>query len=163
MQALETFREDMQCEAERLLAFAKAEEEIQVAVSERRWEALETLILKLRKQSELVNEAEDRRFNSFALLKAELGLPANIGFLRLLPMIPEDKRQSLSESYRQLKVAVYAVKAATLRLNYYFQSVSETLQKILQELLPHRKGKLYAPNGKTAEPLVDNLIVNHSL
>jgi len=163
MQAIKNFIEDMQCEAERLLAFAKAEEEIQVAVSERRWEALETLIVKLRKQSELVNEAEDRRFNSFELLKAELGLAANISFFRLLPLIPEAERQGLSESYRQLKVAVYAVKSATLRLNYYFQSVSDTLQKILQELLPHRKGKLYARNGKTTEPLVDNLIVNHSL
>jgi hypothetical protein len=55
------------------------------------------------------------------------------------------------------------VKGATLRLSYYFQSLSDTFKKVLEELFPHRKGKLYTRNGKPTKTIDDTLILNKSL
>lgn len=163
MQELSDFIEDMNNEAGLLLSFSLLEEEMQRAVSEKRWDSLESIILRLRKKSDLVNRAEEQRVKSFEICKASLGAPENTGFFRLLPLIPDEKRRIVTESYRKLKIAVYSVKNATLRLSYYFQSVSETLKTVLSELFPHRKGKIYARNGKATETIDTTLILNKSL
>ena len=163
MNDLSIFIEDMNQEAGLLMSFSNIEEEMLNSISERRWEGLESIIIRLRKKSDLLNQAEDKRVQSFELLKTSLGLPTSAGFFKILPLVKEEKRSGLMESYRKLKLAVYSVKGATLRLSYYFQSLSDTVKKVLGELFPHRKGKLYTQTGELTKTIDDTLVLNKSL
>ena len=163
MEELSALIQDMNAEAGLLIHYARLEEELQRAVADRKWDQLENLILKLRKKSDLVNQAEDKRALSFEGLKSALGVPADTGFFKVLPLFGDEHRSLLTESYRKLKIAVYSVKSATLRLSYYFQSVSDTVKDVLAELFPHRKGRMYARNGKVAETIDHTLVLNKSL
>jgi hypothetical protein len=163
MQELENFIQSMKDEAGLLITFAALEEEMQRLVGERRWDGLEGVILRLRKKNDLVDKAEERRVRFFHMLKVVVGIPEDASFFKLLPFIPEESRRTLTEAYRKLKLAVYAVKGATIRLSYYFQSYSETVKKVMGEIFPHRKGKLYAQNGRPTGTIDDRLVLDKQL
>jgi hypothetical protein len=163
MNDLAVFIQDMNEEAGLLMSFSIIEEEMLKAISERRWDGLESIIIRLRKKSDLLNQAEDKRVQSFELLKTNLGVPSSAGFFKILPIVKDEKRAQMTESYRKLKLAIYSVKGATLRLSYYFQSLSETFKKVMGELFPHRKGKLYTRTGKLTKTIDDTLVLNKSL
>ncbi|MBN2351864.1 MAG: hypothetical protein JXD23_04775 [Spirochaetales bacterium] len=160
MHELENFIQSMKDEAGHLISFASLEEEMQRLVGERRWDGLENAILRLRKKSDAVDRSEEERVRSFQMLKVALGIPDNAGFFKLLPFIQEENRRTLTEAYRKLKLAVYAVKGATLRLSYYFQSYSETVKKIMGEIFPHRKGKLYSHTGRPTGTIDERLVLD---
>ncbi|MBN1525919.1 MAG: hypothetical protein JW904_15680 [Spirochaetales bacterium] len=163
MQEITVFMEDMIQEAELLSGFATLEEEMQGIVREKQWDKLEETILRIRKKSEMLDKAEEKRIQSFDELKAALGVPADVSFFGILPMVGEDIRLPLSEAYRKLKVAVYSVKGATLRLSYYFRSISETLKGVLAEIFPHRKGTMYSHNGKVSKMSDASMILDKRL
>jgi hypothetical protein len=54
---------------------------------------------------------------------------------------------------------VIRVKASAGLLNYYVQSMSEALRQILEELFPHRKGKMYSRTGKPKEAGDESLML----
>ncbi len=163
MQEVAEFIRCMKEEATLLAAFAGLEEEMQRLVSDHRWDGLETIIQRLRQKSDLVNRSEEERERSFHVLKIALGVPEDVSFFKMLPFVPDEKRRVITDAYRKLKLAVYAVKGATLRLSYYFQSYSDTVKKVLGELFPHRKGKLYSQTGQPTATIDDALVLNKSL
>jgi hypothetical protein len=163
MHELESFIQAMKDEAGLLISFAGLEEEMQRLVSERRWDGLEGVILRLRKKSDLVDKAEEERVHSFQMLKLALSIPEDASFFKLLPFISDEKRRWMTDAYRKLKLAVYAVKGATLRLSYYFQSYSETVKNVMGEIFPHRKGKLYAQNGRPTKTIDERLVLDKRL
>ncbi len=163
MQEVTEFIRCMKEEATFLAGFAGLEEEMQRLVSDRRWDGLEAIILRLRKKSDLVNRSEEERERSFHVLKIALGIPDDVTFFKILPFVPEGSRRLMTDAYRKLKLAVYAVKGATLRLSYYFQSYSETVKKVMGELFPHRKGKLYSHTGKPTGTIDDSLVLDKRL
>ena len=69
MQELDNFIQSMKDEAGHLISFAGMEEEMQRLVVERKWDGLESTIVRLRKKSELVDRAEDGRVRSFQILQ----------------------------------------------------------------------------------------------
>jgi hypothetical protein len=163
MREITEFIRCMKDEATLLAGFAGLEEEMQRLVSDRRWDGLEAVILRLRKKSDLVNRSEEERVRSFHVLKIAIGIPEDVSFFKTLPFVPEENRRVLTEAYRALKLAVYAVKGATLRLSYYFQSYSETVKKVMGELFPHRKGRLYSFTGQPTRTIDDSLVLDKSL
>ena len=163
MREVAEFIRCMKEESTLLAGFAGLEEEMQRLVSDRRWDGLESIIQRLRKKSDLVNRSEEERERSFHVLKISLGVPEDVGFFKVLPFVPEEQRRMMTDAYRKLKLAVYAVKGATLRLSYYFQSYSETVKKVMGELFPHRKGKLYSHTGQPTATIDDALVLNKSL
>jgi hypothetical protein len=163
MHELENFILAMKDEAALLITFAGMEEEMQRLVGERHWDSLESNILRLRKKTDAIDKAEEERVHSFQMLKVVVGIPEDASFFKLLPFIPEEKRRNMTEAYRNLKLAVYAVKGATLRLSYYFQSYSETVKKVMGEIFPHRKGKMYSQNGRPTKTIDERLVLDKQL
>jgi hypothetical protein len=155
MHELENFILAMKDEAALLITFAGMEEEMQRLVGERHWDSLES--------TDAIDKAEEERVHSFQMLKVVVGIPEDASFFKLLPFIPEEKRRNMTEAYRNLKLAVYAVKGATLRLSYYFQSYSETVKKVMGEIFPHRKGKMYSQNGRPTKTIDERLVLDKQL
>jgi hypothetical protein len=163
MKELKLFVRDMQKEAALLKEFARLEDEMQVCAGEKRWEDIEGIIGRLRENSQTLNSIEENRWSSFDAVKIRLGIARDAGFLSLLPLVPAEVREELLSTYRKLKVAVYSVKGATTRLTYYFKSMEESFRKVMGELFPYRKGRLYAKDGKPTKVPADALLLNKHL
>jgi AAA+ ATPase superfamily predicted ATPase len=73
--------------------------------------------------------------------------------------LPAAERDELFALYRQLRLALIRVKGNAGLLGFYLRSLSETLQKVLEELFPHRKGRIYSRSGKAREAEDDSLVV----
>ena len=100
-----------------------------------------------------------------AILEAVMKLQRSIqageqeGFTEIVAHLPAEDRDELLTLYRHLKASVIRVKASAGLLNYYVQSMSEALRQILEELFPHRKGKMYSRTGKPQEPGDESLML----
>ncbi|MEJ2663809.1 MAG: hypothetical protein P8107_07170 [Spirochaetia bacterium] len=163
MKELKLFIKDMQNEAALLKEFAELEDQMQLCAGENRWEDIERVIGELKGKAGTLNSIEECRCASFDALKKKLGLPCETGFLKLLPIVPVTERERLLSAYRKLKVAVFSVKGATTRLTYYFRSMEGSFKKVLGELFPHRKGKIYSKDGRPKKVPDDALLLNKHL
>ncbi len=163
MKELKLFIKDMKAEAALLNSFARLEDEMQILAGNKKWEGIEPVIQNLRDRSHKLNNIEENRCASFRALKQKLGAPLDATFLKILPLLPVEARDELLTTYRELKIAVFSVKGATARLTYYFRSIEESFKKVLGELFPHRKGKIYAKDGKAKKVPDDTLLLNKQL
>jgi hypothetical protein len=163
MKELKLFIKDMKAEAAVLKSFARLEDEMQNLAGNKKWESIEPVIQNLQDKAQKLNKIEDNRCASFRALKQKLGAPADATFLKILPLIPSEKRDELLKAYRELKIAVFSVKGASARLTYYFKSIEQSFKKVLGELFPHRKGKIYAKDGRAKKVPDDTLLLNKHL
>ena len=163
MKELQLLIKGMEKEAVLLKGFARLEDEMQVLAAAKKWEEMEAVILSLREDALKLDELEKTRCEAYSAVKAELGLPEDAEFLSILPSVPSEYNDDLLSAYRKLKVAVIQVKGATTRLTYYFKAIEESFKKVLGELFPHRKGKIYAKDGRAKKVLDDALLLNKHL
>ncbi len=109
-----------------------------------------------------IEEAEKVRSRSFTSLVSSLGAPQGAGFHDVILRVPVEERNALYESWRGLKISVFRLKTATGRLRYASESMAETLNRLLEAVLPHRRGKIYTRHG-TASGAVGSLLVDQEL
>jgi hypothetical protein len=163
MKELKLFIQDMEKEAELLKAFARLEDEMQLLVAVKKWEEMEAVILNLRQKTLELDKLEQARCASFQTVKQKLGTAEDTAFLQILPLVTPELSAELLTAYRKLKVAVVQVKGATTRLTYFFKAIEESFKKVLGELFPHRKGKIYAKDGRPKKAALDSLLLNKHL
>ncbi|MBN1835093.1 MAG: hypothetical protein JW820_04525 [Spirochaetales bacterium] len=162
-------KQAMRAEAQVLNEFAAGQKRLQELIGKRQWTRVETEIEELKCLSSRAEALEDGRHAAYRALKTELGMgeaadPAAGGggapsFEEVVTRLPAGERDELFALYRQLKLEVIRVKGNAGLLGYYLRSLSGTLQKVLEELFPHRKGRLYSRSGKTREAGDDSLVV----
>jgi hypothetical protein len=109
-----------------------------------------------------IEEAEQARNRAFASLVSGLGAPPGAGFHDVILRVPVSERTALYESWRGLKISVFRLKTATGRLRYSSETMAETLNRILEQALPHRRGKIYTRHG-TASGAMGSLLVDREL
>jgi hypothetical protein len=132
--------------------FADLQKGLQLAISKRKWTELNKEIDSLRQLAEKIETLEEDRIQAYQTLKSSLQVDDKESFTEIVSRLPAKDRDELLGLYRHLKAAVIRVKASAGLLNYYVQSMSEALRQILEELFPHRKGKMYSRTGKPKEP-----------
>jgi hypothetical protein len=84
-------------------------------------------------------------------------------FEELLTRLPPEDRDELFGLYRQLKLAVIRVKGNAGLLGFYLRSLSGTVQKVLEELFPHRRGTIYSRSGKSRDAGEDSMVVHRHI
>lgn len=159
-------------EAQVLTEFAAGQKRLQELIGKRQWTRLDGQIEELKSLASRAETLEEQRHSSYRQLKADLGLgdepPGRAGeaaggiarrFEDVVTRLPGPERDELFALYRQLKLAVIRVKGNAGLLGFYLRSLSGTLQKVLEELFPHRKGRIYSRSGKTRETGDDSLVV----
>jgi len=156
-------------EAQVLTEFAAGQKRLQELIGKRQWTRLEGQIEELKSLASRAETLEEQRHSSYRQLKADLGLsdepPGKAGagdagrFEDVVTRLAGPDRDELFALYRQLKLAVIRVKGNAGLLGFYLRSLSGTLQKVLEELFPHRKGRIYSRSGKTRETGDDSLVV----
>lgn len=154
---------DLELEAELFCSFARLENEIQNTVAEQNWSNLDNLLSRLEKRAEVINKIEEKRIVSFQALREKLGISEDMPFSRFISNVPDDYRDNLTEAYRSLETAICRVKGATARLGYYFKSLAGSLNRMLSEIFPYKKGKIYCRKGKLKKTADDSMVLNQSI
>ena len=154
-----TLKRTLRAEARSLKDFAELQKGMQLAISKRQWTELAKEIEALRQLAEKIETLEEDRIEAYQILKSSLQADGEESFTQIVSRLPAKDRDELLALYRHLKAAVIRVKASAGLLNYYVQSMSDALRQILEELFPHRKGKMYSRTGKPKEPGDESLML----
>ena len=109
--------------------------------------------------AEEIVEADSARDEAFMLLRGAMNLPRETTFSALMPALPEEARGQLEDGWRRLRVSVVRLKTATGRMRYSAEALADALNRILEQIFPYRKGKIYSrrgtPTGVSGALLVD--------
>jgi hypothetical protein len=77
--------------------------------------------------------------------------------------VPPHQREEISRLHREIKKKLLTIKSLSTGLIYYFACMQESIAQVLNEIFPHRKGKLYSPQGASRESKEEAVVVNHEL
>ena len=156
-------RECMSGELELLVAFREAELALKDGISRKDWDGLERCIHQMKTLSTDLVEVEARRNGAFRDLQDLVGEKEEAGFYQVIVHLPPDERETLAELYRAMRFAAVGIRSVTYCIDEHLKTINGTLQQILNELFPHRKGNLYSKQGERREAQGNPMVVNHSL
>ncbi len=137
--------------------------ELQSAVIGRDWRALEEYMSRLNVRSGELSELERQRHDAYRRVREQLGLDGDDGFFEVLTRLENGSRSRLAELYRNLKVAVMRLAGQNGNLESYVSASSETLEQVLGELFPQRKGTIYGRSGVATAKDSRAFVVNRTL
>jgi hypothetical protein len=155
-------KDALQQEARCLNDFAARQKSMQAAISRRKWTELDKEVAELKGLAEKIEALEDGRASAYKGLREALHARDREDFLQVVSRLPAADREELLAQYRHLKAAVIRVKASAGLLSYYVRSLSETLRAVLEEMLPHRKGRIYSRSGRAKQAGDESLVLYHN-
>ncbi|MBN1687321.1 MAG: flagellar export chaperone FlgN [Spirochaetales bacterium] len=155
--------EYMKLELGLLEAFKEAEIELKNGINRKDWDQLEQCIRKMKTLSAELAAVEEKRNHAFINLQDLVGEREKAGFYEVIVHLPADEREALAELYRSMKLAAVGIRSVTYCIDEHLKTINGTLQNILNELFPYRKGNLYSKQGERREASGNPMVVNHSL
>ena len=158
-----TIREMLERLAERFTEFSGHEKRLQRCMLEKNWRELELILTGLERAASEITALEEARVRELERLRTEAGLPEGASFYEIIGRFPEPERSACSAAYRALKTEVYITKGVAENIGRYASSATGSLREMLDELYPHRRGKLYTKDGFTKSSRMDALVVNQRL
>ncbi len=145
--------------------FREMEEEmdrLRESFQQKKWTSGLTIAQRLERFGPLIEEADETRDRAFVPLAAALGMTGETSFSTVLARLDPEHRGLLEQSWRNLRMAVVRLSTATNRMRYSAEALAGTLTAILEEIFPHRRGRIYSRHGK-ATSVNDSLLVDRSL
>ena len=155
-------REGMDREAELFCRLGREVDTLREAVQARSWGAGLAIAQAIEHSAAAIEEADGRRDAAFVELREHLDMPRETTFSAVLPGLPDGTREELEESWRRLRASLVRLKTGTSRMKYSAEALSETLNRILEQILPYRKGKIYSRRG-TPTSVSGALIVDREM
>ena len=156
----EPLKKAMAEEARLLNEYAARLGALQHTVARRDWEAVERDIAALRNLTVEIESAEATRLEAYHLLKAALSVGGGETFDQVASRLPSPAREQLGAQHRGLKIAIIRVKGAAGLLGYYVRTMADTHRAVLEELLPHRKGRMYSRSGRARATAEESLMLD---
>jgi len=157
-----TLKDALQEEARCLNDFAVRQKSMQAVISRRRWTELDKEVADLKALAQKIEALEEDRASAYEGLRSALRVREREDFLQVVSRLPAVERDELVAQYRRLKAAVIRVKASAGLLSYYVRSLSETLRVVLEEMLPHRKGRIYSRSGQPKQAGEESLLLRRN-
>lgn len=161
--ALESLEHALSAQIELFDTVTEEHELLQKAVFARDWGLLEYHMSRLQVRSDELVELEEVRRKAYRQLREELGLGSDDGFYEVLTCLGNDARSRLASLYRRLKVAVMRMSGRNSSLEHYVAASSATLEQVLSELFPQRKGTIYGRSGEASARQGSAFVVNKNL
>jgi hypothetical protein len=143
--------------------FAEHEAGLTAVVQERDWNALQRSLAGLEKLAAEIDAVEQRRHALYQELKQKLGAGDRATFGLVVSRLPAGERETLAACHEQLRGAVARVRTLSGSLAYYFRFIKESVEQILVEAFPHRRGRIYSRHGRASEAGADPVVIDHSL
>lgn len=140
--------------------FVDEQRSVSGAVRVRDWQALERALDRASAASIMVTVAEDLRNAAWSGLLAELGLPADSSVFRVSLAVPLETRSLLTDAYRNLRLSAMRARIENQALDAFVGVEGSTLSKVIEELYPMRKGKIYGKTGKARAAAPESMVLN---
>ena len=160
---IEVLRDNMKAEVALFHEFTSVEEKLNNLVKKRDWPGLEAGLNKLDRVAVQIEKTEENRHLVYLDLKNRLRLKQEDSFEKTLNLLPPSQKNELSELHGQIKSLLTKVKGISNGLIHYFQYMQDSVDNLLCEIFPHRKGKIYSSQGHAADVEDDPVIINQKL
>jgi hypothetical protein len=159
---VQTLKERMDREAELFTDLGREMERLRDSFHGREWDASLEIAGGLDRSARRIEAADADRDEAFASLKSALDMPEESTLSALLPELPDAERLALETSWRGMRMSVARLKTATGRMRYAAEAMTDTFNRILEQVFPYRKGKIYSRRG-TPTAAGSAHIIDHSL
>jgi len=146
-----------------LQQFYDAEKDFQRYIQDKNWKKLQEIIESLDPLSISISLAEQERARIFNILSSVADDQDEKTFYTVISRVPEEWKDILGKTFRKLKLLVLKVQGLNTGINALVCTLSTTLQSILEEMYPHRRGRIYSNTGKTKSVSVNPMILNKQL
>ncbi len=153
----------MRKEVDILTRFAAAGERIMQNLEEKDWESLQVHLTLSNKLSQSIEKTEAERDRQYRDLKELLNADENANFYQVVSGIETEERRSLTEEFRNLKLALLQAQGISWRIEAYVASAGNTMKELMNRIFPHRKGTLYSRNGMAREAGNNPMVLNKKL
>ena len=152
----------MDREAELLVDLGRRVERLRDSFQQKSWGPSLSLSQGIESSSRAIEEADLARDEAFASVREAMHLPKETTMSAVMPRLPDELRSGMEESWRGLRMAVVRLKTNTGRMRYSAEAMASTLNRILEQVFPYRKGKIYSRRG-TPTSVTGGVLVDHSL
>lgn len=122
-------------------------ERLRDSFQQKSWGPSLSLAEGIERSSQAVVEADAARDEAFAAVRESMDLPLETTMSAILPALPDLLRSEMEESWRALRMSVVRLKTSTGRMRYSAEALAFTLNRILEQVFPYRKGKIYTRRG----------------
>ncbi len=163
MESIDKLTEIMKKEVDQLTRFAAIGESIMQDVLEKDWENLQVHLTLSNTLSQSIESAESERDLLYRGIKESLYAAENDNFYQVVSKLEPEKRDGLTEAFRNLKLALLQAQGASWRIEAYVASAGNTMKELMNRIFPHRKGTLYSRSGAAREAGNNPLVLNKKL
>ena len=160
---LESLKQEMRSEIDMLAEFVRLEESLGGMVTRRDWPSMEEALATLNEMSVRIETTEGRRHEVYTDLKETLSNGDEASFRDVLSSLPASETNTLRELQTEMRSTLVRVKSLSNGLIYYLSCMRESTSRILEEVFPQRKGKIYSSSGRTRDNLEQPRLVNQRL
>jgi hypothetical protein len=140
--------------------FGLLEEQLISLLQQKQWPEVDDFVNRLKALAVEIEQVEENRCKTFAAVCKEVGHREETTLGTILASLEPEFRVNLSALQRQLKESVTKVRSLSNGMLMYSKYMRNTIDDILKEIFPHRKGKIYSQQGKAhvvhEEPVVLN-------
>jgi hypothetical protein len=136
-------------EAETLETLSTLEDKLRHSVMGREWDSIDNAIRDVQTISEKVTQTEQVRAVVYQKIKRSCQAKPEEGFQDIMARVPVEEQGNLPALHRRVRTAVEKIKCLTVGLDTYVNSAAGTMDKILEELFPDRRNKIYTRGGET--------------
>lgn len=153
----------MEKEIELIQEYCDKEGKVKDCLFTKNWRELDVALKTTAPLTDRINALEQERNTLFKRLTEVVGESESAGFYQVVVHLPYEVREELAALYRELKFSVFQLQGVTNNIDTYICSVKETMDHVLDELFPHRKGNLYAKDGKPTSAKENPMVISHHL
>jgi hypothetical protein len=142
-----TLKERIDAETELFTGLGREMDRLRDSFHDKEWDASLEIAGSLDRSARLIEAADADRDEAFARVRDALDMPEEATLSALLPELPDAQRLALETSWRGMRMSVARLKTATGRMRYAAEAMTDTFNRILEQVFPYRKGKIYSRRG----------------
>ena len=143
--------------------FEQTEQMVRQYIRESDWGKLNTTLKMIDSLSDSIDEVEEQRHSVYQKLRSLVGEGPNTNFYQVVVHLDPETREECASLYRGLKMAVIKIQGITWSIDAHIRAVSNTIGSFLDEVFPHRKGRMYSKQGTAKVGDTGPMVVNQSL
>ena len=140
----------------------QAVERLRVSFQQKEWTSGLVIAQGMERFAPLIERADEARDAAYVTLCGAMGVVPETAFSSVLSRLSAEHRGMLEQGWRNLRMSVARLSTATSRMRYSAEALAGTLSRILEEIFPHRRGRIYSRRGK-ATSVNDSLLVDRRL
>jgi hypothetical protein len=144
-------------------SFLKLEHNLNESVKSKNWDNVNKYLGNLSDISIRVEKTEKIRHETFKELCSECKISRNTSFREFIDCVYGAEKDELSRLQAVLTDTIKKVRKTSIGMSSHFKYMYGTVNNLLEEIFPFRKGKIYSRQGKASEVNSSPVMINKKL